>query len=280
MRLLSAVTAALLLTAVSAASASSAIDVQFSSGSGHAQTGAAVIGQANDVWNDFTTGTLADQFLVNTSGAQSGVTLSFSSAQSYESDASYTRFTGTPYANLMQGYLVDRGNPDLALTFGGLAAGQEYGFYIYTQGDDNSKNRSIGISANGGAQVSSTQSNIGTFVEGDNYLYDGELERRRRPRGPLPQRRGQHQRRATARRARAVVGRAADGRPPVRGWRRGAQVARTLNPSGSKEWPLLERPFSFRPPILRRCCAPAAPPVAGVRRRVPAARRTAGSTRG
>jgi hypothetical protein len=71
----------------------------------------------------------------------------------------------------MQGYLVDRGNPDLALTFGGLAAGQEYGFYIYTQGDDNSKNRSIGISANGGAQVSSTQSNIGTFVEGDNYLY-------------------------------------------------------------------------------------------------------------
>ena len=171
MRLLSAVTTALLLTAVSAASASSAIDVQFSSGSGHAQTGAAVIGQANDVWNDFTTGTLADQFLVNTSGAQSGVTLSFSSAQSYESAASYTRFTGTPYANLMQGYLVGRGNPDLALTFGGLAAGQEYGFYIYTQGDDNSKNRSIGISANGGAQVSSTQSNIGTFVEGDNYLY-------------------------------------------------------------------------------------------------------------
>ena len=89
MRLLSAVTTALLLTAVSAASASSAIDVQFSSGSGHAQIGAAVIGQANDVWNDFTTGTLANQFLVNTSGAQ----------------------------------------------------------------------------------VSSTQSNIGTFVEGDNYLY-------------------------------------------------------------------------------------------------------------
>ena len=171
MRLLSAVTAALLLTAVSAASASSVIDVQFSAGSGHAQTGAAVVGYTGDVWNDFTTGTLANQFLVNTSGTQSGVTLSFSSAQSYESDVSYTQFTGTPYANLMQGYLVDRGTPDLDLTFGGLAAGQAYGFYIYTQGDDNSKNRSIGISANGGAQVSSTQSNIGTFVEGDNYLY-------------------------------------------------------------------------------------------------------------
>jgi predicted extracellular nuclease len=79
--------------------------------------------------------------------------------------------SGTPYANLMQGYLVDRGTSDLDLAFGGLAAGQEYGFYIYTQGDDNSKNRSIGISANNGAQLSSTQSNIGTFIEGDNYLY-------------------------------------------------------------------------------------------------------------
>lgn len=171
MRLLSAITAALLLAAASVASANSTVDVQFSSGSGQAQTGAAVIGQAADVWNDFTTGTLSDQFLVDTSGTLSGVSLSFSSAQSYESDTSYTQFTGTAYANLMQGYLVDRGNPDIDLTFAGLAAGQQYGFYVYTQGDDNSKNRSIGISANGGAQVSSTQSNIGTFAEGDNYLY-------------------------------------------------------------------------------------------------------------
>jgi hypothetical protein len=171
MRLLSAATAALLLTAVSAASASSAIDVQFSGSDSHAQTGAAVIGQAGDAWNNFTTGSQANRFLVDTSGAQSGVTLSFSSSQSYESDASYTQFTGTPYANLMQGYLVGRGTSDIDLTFGGLTAGQEYGFYVYTQGDDNSKNRSIGISANGGAQTSSTQSDIGTFVEGDNYLY-------------------------------------------------------------------------------------------------------------
>lgn len=163
MRLLSAA-AALLLTAASVANASSAIDVQFSAGTGSAQTGAAVVGQAGDTWNDFATGTLANPFLVDTSSAESGVTLSFSSAQSYESATSYTPFTGTAYANLMPGYLVDRGNPDLDLKFGGLAAGQHYGFYVYTQGDDNSKNRSIGISANGGAQVTSTQSNIGTFA--------------------------------------------------------------------------------------------------------------------
>jgi hypothetical protein len=168
---ISATVSLLLMTAVSAASAS-AIDVQFSAGSGHAQTGAAVVGQAGDVWNDFTTGTMqSTQALVDTAGALSGVGVTFSSAQSYESDTSYTQFTGTPYANLMQGYLVDRGPTGIDVTFSGLVAGHEYGMFVYTQGDDNSTGRSIGLIANGGATLFTNQTNASTFTEGDNYLY-------------------------------------------------------------------------------------------------------------
>ena len=168
--ILSAAAGIVLATAASAASAS-AVDVQFSNGAVAAQSGAAVTGGAGDVWNNVTGGTGSGVALVSTSGAASGVSLSFSSDQVYESDASYTQFTGTPYESLMRGYLVDRGTTGIALTFSGLVAGQSYGLYIYTQGDDNSANRSIGLSVNGAAAQSTTQSNASTFIAGDNYLY-------------------------------------------------------------------------------------------------------------
>jgi hypothetical protein len=50
-------------------------------------------------------------------------------------------------------------------------AGQSYGFYVYTQGDDGSAGRSNGFTANGVDVGSATQSNIGTFKEGDNDVY-------------------------------------------------------------------------------------------------------------
>ena len=160
----------LLITAASAANASG-IDVQFSNGGVPAQTGAAVIGTAGDVWNDVTGGTGSQVALKGIDGTSSGVSLSFSSAQQYESDAGYTQFTGTPYASLMQGYLVDRGATGIDLSFSGLVAGRAYGLYVYTQGDDNSARRSIGFTVNGVAAGSTTQSNATTFIAGDNYEY-------------------------------------------------------------------------------------------------------------
>ena len=161
---------ALLATMMSAAQAST-IDVQFSRDPGLAQTGAAFVGTAGDYWNDFL-GNVGSGSLLDTSGAATGVSLSFSAALVYESNPGYTQFTGTPYANLMQGYLVDFiDSPGIDLKFTGLTPGQGYGFWIYTQGDDNSGNRQISLAANGGATTVNTQGDDSSFVGGRNLAY-------------------------------------------------------------------------------------------------------------
>ena len=162
---------AVLATGASAANAASVVDVQFSRDPGLQQTGAAVIGSAGDTWNDFL-GNVGSGSLVDASGAASGISLSFSAALVYESDPNFTQFTGTPYANLMQGYLVDFMNsPGIDLSFSGLTPGQQYGFWIYTQGDNNNGNRQVSIGANGGAPQFTTQATLDTFTLGANYLY-------------------------------------------------------------------------------------------------------------
>jgi hypothetical protein len=163
---------AALLAVASAAHGKALIDVQFSNGMSHAQSGAAVVGAGGDTWNNFTTGQAGSGSLMDVTNTASGVSLTFSANNFWEADSTYTRFTGAPDANLMQGYLVGYGGQsDISLAFSGLTAGQEYGFWVYTQGDDNSRGRSIGLSANGGAVAVSTQTNAGSFVLGDNYVY-------------------------------------------------------------------------------------------------------------
>ena len=163
--------AAVLATGASAANAAAIVDVQFSRDPGLQQTGAAMIGSSGDLWNDFL-GNTGSGSLLDTSGAASGVSLSFSAALVYESDPGYTQFTGTPWANLMQGYLVDFSNsPGIDLKFTGLVAGQQYGFWIYTQGDNNSGSRQISLTANGGSTLVATQADDSTFVLGSNYTY-------------------------------------------------------------------------------------------------------------
>jgi hypothetical protein len=168
---LAALSSLVLATATSAASAA-AIDVQFSRDNGATQSGAAVIGSSGDYWNDFIGSASGSGTLLDTSGANSGASLTFSSALVYESIMGFTQFTGTPHADLMQGYLVDFMNsPGIDLKFSGLTAGQQYGFWVYTQGDDNSTNRQISLTANGGATQVATQTNAATFKLGDNLTY-------------------------------------------------------------------------------------------------------------
>ena len=161
--------AAVLVTAASAADAA-AIDVQFSRDPGIAQTGGAVVGQAGDYWNDFL-GNTSTGALLDASGHASGASLSFSSYGVYESDPGFTQFTGKQDANLMQGYLYAPQAAPISLVFSGLTAGQAYGFWVYTQGDDNSRGRSISLAANGGVAQVATQTNASSFSLGDNYVY-------------------------------------------------------------------------------------------------------------
>jgi len=164
--------AALLAVTASAANAAAIVDIQFSNSAGSAQSGAAVIGSTGDTWNTFTTGNSGSGSLVNTADVATGISLSFSANTFWEGDAGYTQFTNTPYASLMQGYLVGYyQNPNIDLVFTGLTAGKEYGFWVYTQGDDNSNGRSISLTANGGAAQVATQTNAATFELDNNYVY-------------------------------------------------------------------------------------------------------------
>ena len=172
MRSTTSLLCAALLAAASAAQAAPLIDVQFSNDPSRAQSGAAVAGSTGDTWNTFVTGHAGGGSLVDTTNTASGVNLSFAASNFWEADPSYFQFAGQPDANLMQGYLVGyAGQADIALSFSGLTAGQEYSFWVYTQGDDNSRGRSISLSANGGAAAIATQTNTGSFALGDNYVY-------------------------------------------------------------------------------------------------------------
>jgi hypothetical protein len=167
--------AALILGVAAHAANAGIISVQF----GHtpdslknpSQTGAAALGNANDLWNRFTGGTGKGNSLLDTSGQASGVTLDFASSHLYSADPSYYAFAGTSLAGLMQGYLVgDAGQVGgITMTLGGLTPGQAYDLLVYTQGDNNSKGRSIQIDANGVVQAS-LQSNANALALNDNYV--------------------------------------------------------------------------------------------------------------
>lgn len=164
----SAMAATVLLLSASSAFAT-AINVQFGAASAsQQQTGAAVIGAAGDYWN-YSNVTSATNSLVNTSQAATGVSLTFASSGVYTAAAGAFAFSGTPYAKLMQGYLYGAGTSSITLTLKGLASGQGYSLDFYTQGDNNSSGRSSTVTVNG-ITATSTQTNTGTFIQGNNYL--------------------------------------------------------------------------------------------------------------
>lgn len=138
-----------------------------------AQTGAAVVGNAGDVWNDFSATSLSGVSLVNTSGVATGASLSMSEAGTYSgaytSDPTYDAFTGTSVANLMQGYLFTATRGTITISLTGLGADQSYNLYVYTQGDNNSNGRSIVISAGGVSQIAN-QTNLNSLVLDNNYV--------------------------------------------------------------------------------------------------------------
>lgn len=164
----SAVAGTVLLLSASAASAT-AIDVQFGAASAsQQQTGAAVIGAAGDYWN-YSNAASGTNGLLDTKQAATGVSVTLAASGVYTSAAGSSAFSGTPYANLMQGYLYASGTSTITLTLKGLAAGQGYNLDFYTQGDAQASGRSSTVTVNS-VTATSTQTNAGTFIQGNNYL--------------------------------------------------------------------------------------------------------------
>ena len=131
------------------------------------QSGAAVAGATGDQWNDFATDNTSDQALVAVNGAATGVTLGFSATGTYTAATDYDAFTGTPWANLMEGYLVN----NVQILLSGLVPGQTYDFYVYTQGDDNSAGRGVTFDVNGADPQTASQTNADNFILNNNYVY-------------------------------------------------------------------------------------------------------------
>jgi len=157
-----------LLLSASAASAT-AINVQFGAASAaQQQTGAAVIGAAGDYWN-YSNAASGANSLLDTKQAATGVSVTFAASGVYTSAAGSSAFSGTPYANLMQGYLYASGSNTITLTLKGLAARQGYNLDFYTQGDAQASGRSSAVTVNS-VTATSTQTNAGTFIQGNNYL--------------------------------------------------------------------------------------------------------------
>lgn len=167
------------------AAATSLIDVQFAgrfsffcangtnSCPNAQQTGAAYVGAVGDRWNYFVSAS-GSGALVNTAGAASGVSINFSSDgfySSYSDGYKINNFYGTPYQNLMGGYLATNNQNGIVITLGGLAAHQAFDLYTYSEEDiRNASGRAMDVSVNGTTKRD-TQSGAGTFIAGDTFLH-------------------------------------------------------------------------------------------------------------
>ena len=112
------------------------IDVDFNANStpGYTQSGAAVLGNAGDLWNGIVwSANQSSNFasLFDSMGITSGISLTFSAPAAFNA-ASYPQaglpngFYGTPYSNLMNDYLVAYPNQPGQFTLSGLQPSQDY----------------------------------------------------------------------------------------------------------------------------------------------------------
>ncbi len=164
-------TLALLAGISSAHAASNLIDVQFVGYNSYYQTGAALTGNAGNSWNELTYGASnGTDALFYADKSASDVSISYTAQNFWTAPAASYQFAGTSYANLMRTSIAGYGD-GIQIDLTGLTAGHEYGFYVYTQGDNGSTGRSLDITANGKDVGTATQTNANTFIEGDNYLY-------------------------------------------------------------------------------------------------------------
>jgi hypothetical protein len=150
------------------------VDVQFMSPGGGPQgtagtqfSGAALIGSAGDQWNVIDSA-FGSSSLIASAGSTSAISLSYSATVVYGLASFQEKFLGTPYANLMQSFLVSHnGEAPMTLTFSGLSPGEAYALYVYGQSASTSYGETVTVN---GATQTALQTNAPSFVENDNYL--------------------------------------------------------------------------------------------------------------
>lgn len=150
------------------------VDVQFMSPGGGPQgtagtqfSGAALVGSAGDQWNIIESASGSSP-LITSAGSASAVSLSYSATVVYGLASFQEKFLGTPYANLMQSFLVSHnGEAPMTLTFSGLSPGEPYALYVYGQSASTSYGETVTVN---GATQTALQTNASSFIENDNYL--------------------------------------------------------------------------------------------------------------
>ncbi len=149
-----------------------------------AYSGAAVIGSAGDQWNHITDGSGTNFSLSNSTGSVSstGATMSWASTGlfgGYNATPPHTggddsnAFGGGTYDALMNSYLyLTADQAPKTISFKSLAASTSYDLYVYTEGDNMSAGRNLSININNNTIRTdhASLSNIGTFVQGENYI--------------------------------------------------------------------------------------------------------------
>ena len=152
--------------------AAALVDVHFNNTPLNNYPGPAVIGAVGDHWNELTaSGT--GVALVNSAGASTGVTLTWTSGGiSVNAGTQYVNgFAATQYAHLMGSFLYDSFSGGKHITLNNLTPNAGYELYLYTEGDSWADGRRAHFDANGVlAESSATVSAAGTFILGQNYL--------------------------------------------------------------------------------------------------------------
>lgn len=162
--------------------AGSLIDVQFAgnfsvrcgngtnSCSNAQQVGAAYIGTAGDTWNYFNNAT-GNRSLIDVAGAVSGVSINYSSDGTYTDGTGVNNLSGTPYQNLMGGYILSSAQNGIVITLSGLGASRAFDLYAYSEQDLRGvANRAMDVSVNGTTKRD-RQSGAGSFIEGQTFLH-------------------------------------------------------------------------------------------------------------
>jgi hypothetical protein len=148
------------------------VDFNRNGGTSGTYTGAAVLGQAGDTWNAVGGSGQGDTTprnglsLVTSSGAASGVTLSFSGQQGFF-DASDAVFHGTPFQALMDDYVFSFFSQTATATFSGLTPGGSYRLILYSS--SNQAGRPTVFTVDGSSETVADPSGSTTFQNGLNY---------------------------------------------------------------------------------------------------------------
>jgi hypothetical protein len=174
----------LLVVLLPSAGRAQLINVDFNADSTgtYTQSGAAVFGNAGDLWNGIVwSANQSSNFasLFDSMGITSGVTLTFSASTAFNA-AAYPQaglpngFYGTPYSNLMNDYLVAYPNQPGQFTLSGLQPTQDYQLLVYTDSASDGGGRQTNVTVSGLTITQLTNAPLNPmfnqFVQGYNYL--------------------------------------------------------------------------------------------------------------